>query len=339
MDENKSINELYFLGKIRIWCNRKCISGLKFYSMIFPFLGYSIPLIAILIILFTKIEISSFKFTKIFLCFLYFIEIYSTFRFGCTDPGILPRQMPIKIRKKGNQGKCVIRGYIFNLDYCTTCEIFRPPRTHHCPFCDNCVQKLDHHCDWVGTCAGKRNYKFFYLLLFCLIIGNIYQICFCSYILYIKYKELIIIILMSVIILYDLLFLNIFLIKLFIIHSYLCFINLTFYEHLKKKFKTIPGINPFNINFFYNLKHTFFEFERKTIIFQKPFIPSEEMKQKININDNKNNEEKEKQEKEPVINLNKNYKKIILSRSPTILSNDNSNENNLIYRHIDFSGV
>lgn len=44
-------------------------------------------------------------------------------------------------------------------DFCTTCRIYRPPRTSHCSTCDNCVEVYDHHCVFVGNCIGSHNLK------------------------------------------------------------------------------------------------------------------------------------------------------------------------------------
>ena len=104
-------------------------------------------------------------------------------------------------------------------------------------------------------------------------IGLIYQIIFCIYILlnaiikgkYDKYFTLTIIIAMSFILLYDLSFLIFFLIKLFCLHNCLCIQNLTFYEYHKKKI--LFGFNPFNNYFCYNFKDIFCKKERKTYIF------------------------------------------------------------------------
>jgi hypothetical protein len=45
--------------------------------------------------------------------------------------------------------------------WCRTCHIIRPPRSAHCPDCDNCVLKFDHHCPFLNNCIGQRNYFFF----------------------------------------------------------------------------------------------------------------------------------------------------------------------------------
>jgi hypothetical protein len=253
-----------------------------------------------LVVIFLTEKSSLFLFTKIWMFILFSIEVYATFRAGCSDPGILPKQYIINT-KKNNPIKRVIRGHIYDIKYCSTCDIFRPPRSSHCFKCDNCVQQFDHHCDWLGNDIGKRNYKFFYLLIFCLFIEDLYQIGFCIYVLLnndnLKKEKkdhntiLLIVISLSIIMLYDLLFLLFFLSKLFFLHTYLCSSNLSYYEYFKKKLKKYP-VNPYNISFFYNFNHIFCKRARKSIFLDKPYNNLEEevitIKRK-EINNQKNN--------------------------------------------------
>lgn len=81
---------------------------------------------------------------------------------ACMDPGVIPRDNTntgkAKKRDRRDLSK-VIDGVKYK--WCMTCRIYRPPRSKHCPICDNCVDKFDHHCPWVGNCVGRRNYVFF----------------------------------------------------------------------------------------------------------------------------------------------------------------------------------
>jgi palmitoyltransferase ZDHHC9/14/18 len=101
-----------------------------------------------------------------------------------TDPGILPPiSCPVKIpvptllhkasSSKNDQGggvnsndsrstQSVQIGGPLGYRYCSTCNIFRPPRAKHCNSCNVCVSKFDHHCPWMGNCIGSRNHRYFF---------------------------------------------------------------------------------------------------------------------------------------------------------------------------------
>lgn len=83
-----------------------------------------------------------------------------------TEPGIIPRKAVFELT---GPVPPVYTAEILEIDKehgvlytcCKTCKVFRPPRSHHCKHCDNCVELFDHHCHWVNNCIGKRNYCFF----------------------------------------------------------------------------------------------------------------------------------------------------------------------------------
>lgn len=175
-------------------------------------------------------------------------------RGGFTDPGILPRQKENFFwNPKRSTVKKIVNGHFVNYTFCYTCFIFRPPRTSHCAACDNCVERFDHHCIWLGTCVGKRNYKFFYSFVSILNITALFHIGYSIYLIVFQSKSnkrkeefnVLVIVCVSIVIFFDLMFILFFLGKLQLLHTWLVFKNVTFYEYFKKKFKSAINVNPF----------------------------------------------------------------------------------------------
>jgi hypothetical protein len=90
-----------------------------------------------------------------------------------SDPGIMPHQKDyaehydsknkvFRTKVPPRYYDLILRGHPFRLKFCTTCNIYRPPRCTHCSVCENCIERFDHHCPWIGNCVGKRNYWLFY---------------------------------------------------------------------------------------------------------------------------------------------------------------------------------
>lgn len=64
--------------------------------------------------------------------------------------------------------------HIYKPRYCHTCHIMKPSKASHCGVCDNCVQEFDHHCSFVNNCIGRRNIKYFFLMLVLSCIWGLY---------------------------------------------------------------------------------------------------------------------------------------------------------------------
>ena len=326
-------------GKNKFCCNYLGVTGSKYYHMIFAFLLISIPYLSMLIILIYTKNIVSITFPIIFTTILYVIELISGIIGGCTDPGILPRQGDdFYYNTNRPLLKTVINGHVVTLTFCYSCSLFRPPRTSHCSLCDNCVERFDHHCLWLGTCIGKRNYKYFYLLITCLNITCTYQIIFSIYYIIFQIKKfknkedysLLLLLGLSGVALVDLLFLLFFIGKLFYLHTYLVFKSMTFYEHIKKKFARIPNVNPFRKELFGTWKSIIFAHSPKSFLIS--YLTRNKKRFYFNDKEDKQKDKKDK-DKDNITTRNKQKKENnkILTESNRILDSNNDlneDENN-----------
>ena len=339
VESSNSDNPQKIYGNIKIWCNSFFLTGKKYYHMFLAFLLISIPYFLMLIILIKIFANISITFPIIITTIFYIIEVFSIIIGGCTDPGILPRQGEDYYYNTNKPYlKYVIRGHIITLNYCYSCLLFRPPRTSHCSFCDNCVQRFDHHCMWLGTCIGLRNYRYFYILIFSLVISCLFQIIYSLFHLIHNVKKymnkenynIYIIYGFSGVCLYDLLFLIFFLVKLFVLHSYLISKNMTFYEHVKKKFHKAPGCNKFDYSLKSLLKHLMLSMPHKSFLlsFLRNTINKEnkENKENLTMAKEKNNSNKkideDKEEKVYMDSINQPFKKSLHDDNNVTTNND-----------------
>lgn len=106
--------------------------------------------------------------------FLAIMAVISHIRAAVSDPGYVPlsktkidfssdleKADPNQKKKKKKKEPPPI----FEWTVCTRCEIYRPPRSHHCRKCGRCVRRMDHHCPWINNCVGELNFKYFFLFV------------------------------------------------------------------------------------------------------------------------------------------------------------------------------
>ncbi len=262
----KSMNLLSRIGNNKIICGNRFFVGKKYYHILISFILLSLPT-AIYISTLIKINTKSIIVFIILILILYIPILIFLILGGCNDPGVLDRNNEYAYYdNRKSVIKINIQGHMTNLNYCYTCFHFRPPRTSHCAECDNCVENFDHHCLWMGTCVGKRNYKYFYFVIFLTTLCSSVQ-CFSSvgyFINHFKHKDFktgeskYIVISLAFVIFFNIMFLIFFLVKLFLVHTYLLTKGLTFYEYIRKKYYVTLKIRPYSRSFCANIYNKIF---------------------------------------------------------------------------------
>ncbi|KAG2182832.1 hypothetical protein INT44_005813 [Umbelopsis vinacea] len=100
--------------------------------------------------------------------------VFYNYYLSCaTDPGRIPTdwEPPATIAQPTEEGK---RMGITGPRFCKTCNVFKPPRSHHCSACRRCVLKMDHHCPWIANCVGYDNYGHFLRFLIYVDLATLY---------------------------------------------------------------------------------------------------------------------------------------------------------------------
>ncbi|KAG7904448.1 hypothetical protein KL907_003324 [Ogataea polymorpha] len=102
-------------------------------------------------------------------CYLWCLSASCLIRATFQDPGLLPRNVHLvdNVVRNGLPIEYINSQLVdgpkskVELKYCTTCYIWRPVRSSHCPMCNACILNMDHHCPFLANCIGQRNYWHF----------------------------------------------------------------------------------------------------------------------------------------------------------------------------------
>eukprot|EP00747_Dinoflagellata_sp_TGD_P044787 gnl/TRDRNA2_/TRDRNA2_143467_c0_seq1.p1 gnl/TRDRNA2_/TRDRNA2_143467_c0~~gnl/TRDRNA2_/TRDRNA2_143467_c0_seq1.p1 ORF type:complete len:477 (-),score=67.62 gnl/TRDRNA2_/TRDRNA2_143467_c0_seq1:52-1482(-) len=267
-DMSQAPKKIY--GSNRVLCKGRLITGPDARSCIGSFGMILVPSII------WQIEVGSFfadRYSILIPLTCGFLQIASLVLLVNTcfsDPGIMPRQKDyteyfdsqtkmFRTKQPPRYHDIVLHSHLFKVKYCTTCNIYRPPRCTHCSVCENCVEKFDHHCPWIGNCIGKRNYRRFYAFVTTTGTLNVYVLATSAAHLALTCQDMVVeenrsvssAILMSMseeplsaaLIVYSLLIVW-FTVGLCLYHTYLILTNQTTYEQIKGVYN--KGSHPFH---------------------------------------------------------------------------------------------
>lgn len=91
---------------------------------------------------------------------LFSLYIYALIITVCGDNGRLQDSLRKNIRYK-----LISKETLDSLPICEKCGLPKPPRCHHCSFCNKCHLRMDHHCPAIGKCVALRNIQPFIVML------------------------------------------------------------------------------------------------------------------------------------------------------------------------------
>lgn len=155
------------------YCDRRFVSGPNITPLYITSGLILIPSLFYLLVVVPNItQLWSSSGLVVYLLFFFYLLAFSMsslLHTGFTDPGIIPKQPPTAVPADTRDVQ-VAPDLIYSLRWCSTCNLYRPPRASHCNTCNNCVLDYDHHCPWVGNCVGKRNYRYFYFFVISVLV-------------------------------------------------------------------------------------------------------------------------------------------------------------------------
>jgi len=115
---------------------------------------------------------------------LIFLTAINYYKAATVDPGFVPKDWTPTGYTQSELDYAVFvakqikpihrRYYSHSVRFCTICDSFKPPRSHHCNECNRCLQRMDHHCYFLNTCIAYYNHKFFISFM---VAGFVSSIC------------------------------------------------------------------------------------------------------------------------------------------------------------------